>query len=231
MKKLIIFVSLYACLLADQVYSTLEAEAIRHAKLSLQAQGVITQIFVSVGSKVKKGDLLLLLASGEQKALLATAKADETLAKNRYERALAIQDTMSKDEFEAYEANYKRAEAQTLYYAEVVANRELRAPFDGVIARKFVEVGDLIERSNDGAFELVDNSSAKLILSFDQRYLPRVATDQTFVYKIDGETTKRVGKIAQVYPTIDKSTRKAQAEVITTGVTHGIFGDGYIEVE
>lgn len=229
MRKVLIFLIFIVCANAESVYATFEAEGIKHAKLSLQTQGVVTATFAEVGKRVKKGDLLLTLESSEQKAQLDLAQSDLELAKNRFDRAFAIKDTISKDELEAHEAGYKRTKALAEYHKAVVANRELKAPFDGVVAGKFVQVGELIERASNGAYLIVDDSTTKLVLSFDQRYLDLIKKGQNYRFKINGVEFN--AEIDQIYPTVATATRKANAVVYTKGVPHGVFGDGFIEVK
>ncbi|WP_334098044.1 biotin/lipoyl-binding protein [Helicobacter typhlonius] len=46
---------------AEDVYAIFNAEAIKDANLNLATSGIVSDIFVDVGSEVKKGDLLLNL--------------------------------------------------------------------------------------------------------------------------------------------------------------------------
>lgn len=229
MKKILYLLLLASLIKADEIYATFEAEAVRFSNLSLRASGVIDAIYVDVGERVSKGDLLLTLESSEQKAQLAIALADLDLAQNRLERANAISESISRDELDLHRANYKRAKAQVDYHQAVVNNRVLKAPFDGVIAKRFVHMGDLIERSQNGLFMIVDDTMSKLILSFDQRYLDLVRKDQIYRLKVNGK--ERNATISEIYPTLERTTRKAHATAYVKGVPHGLFGDGYIEVK
>lgn len=213
---------------AEPVYATFEAEGALFASLSLQSQGVIERVYADVGSRVKKGDLLLQLESREQTQLTRMAEIDYKQAKNRFERFSALRETISLEEFEGYEAAFLKAEANYAYQRALLGNRELRAPFDGVITARHVHPGDLIERAQKGAFELVDDSSVKLVISFDQRYLPQVRPGMAYEYRVDGSGEKRVTTLENVYPSVDPATRKARAAAYVKGVTHGLFGEGSI---
>lgn len=230
MKKLLILLSflLSGAYAAEGVYATFEAEGARHASLSLQSQGVIVQVSADVGARVKKGDLLLRLESREQEQLLKMAEIDFRQAKNRYDRYSELKETLSLEEFEGYESAYLKAQANLAYQKAVLENRELRAPFDGVIAARHVHPGDLIERAQNGAFEIVDDSRIKLVISFDQRYLLSVKPGMSYEYRVDGEGMRRTAIIESVYPTVDSAARKARAAARTEGVAHGLFGDGLI---
>lgn len=230
MKKFVLLAAFWLAALglkADEIYATFEAEGVQFAHLSLQAQGVIEQINADVGSRVQKGDLLLRLQSREEAELLKAARVDLVQARNRFERFSAIKETISLEEYEGYEAAYLKAEANFKYRQAVLENRELRAPFNGVVAARYVHPGDLIERAGQGALMLVDDSRTKLIVSFDQRYLPQVKAGMVYDFSVDGGE-KRRAMIEYVYPTVDPATRKARAAAYTKGVTHGLFGEGRI---
>ncbi|MGE4295269.1 MAG: efflux RND transporter periplasmic adaptor subunit [Campylobacterales bacterium] len=231
MKKLLLWTALLAAavsLKAESVYATFEAEGAQHASLSLQAQGVIEAVYADVGSRVEKGALLLTLESREQTQLVRAAEIDYAQAKNRYERFKGLKETLSLEEFEGYEAAYLKAEANLKYQQALLDNRMLRAPFGGVIAARHVHPGDLIERAQTGAFELVDDSRIKLVISFDQRYQAQVKPGMVYEFRVDGGGAKRTAVIESVYPTVDPATRKAKAAAYVTGVVHGLFGEGQI---
>ena len=68
----------------------------------------------------------------------------------------------------------------------------------------------------------------KLKLSFDEKFKDRVKIGSEFVYKLDGQSEERRGKISLIYPTIDTKNGKIYAEVQARNLTPGLFGEGYI---
>ena len=68
----------------------------------------------------------------------------------------------------------------------------------------------------------------KLKLSFDEKFKDRVKIGSEFVYKLDGQSEERHGKISLIYPTIDTKNGKIYAEVRARNLTPGLFGEGYI---
>ena len=105
----------------------------------------------------------------------------------------------------------------------------LRAPFDGTIAEKKIEVGDGVGGTSTALFRLV-SAEKKLVLQFDSKHLSKVKIGDTFEYAIDGIGSKQSVIINKIYPTIDKSTRKATAEASAPNTLKpGLFGDGFIK--
>ena len=105
----------------------------------------------------------------------------------------------------------------------------LRAPFDGVIAEKKIEVGDGVGGTSTTLFRLV-SAEKKLVLQFDSKHLAKIKVGDSFEYAIDGTGAKQSVIIYKIYPTIDKSTRKATAEASAPNyLKPGLFGDGFIK--
>ena len=111
-----------------------------------------------------------------------------------------------------------------------LAKTRLVAPYDGVITAKHVEVGDGVGATAP-LYTLIRSDKVKLLLTFDEKHWTTVKPGQDFVYQVDGLEGKRTGKIAKVYPTADRATRKITAEVIAKELVPGLFGDGFIQAE
>ena len=105
----------------------------------------------------------------------------------------------------------------------------LRAPFDGVIAEKKIEVGDGVTGAGTTLFRLVSNNK-KIVLQFDSKYQDKVRVGDLYEYAIDGTGAKKTATITKIYPTIDDTTRKVTAEAaVDNSMKPGLFGDGFIK--
>ncbi len=108
----------------------------------------------------------------------------------------------------------------------------LKAPFDGVIYEKSVEVGDVVSgQMITTVFKIQSKKSRKLILEFDQKYHKVIKIGDVFNYQIDGDTKQYQGKISKIYPYANTKTRKIKAEVLVQDFIVGLFGDGYITTQ
>ncbi|CCF81607.1 Membrane fusion protein of RND family multidrug efflux pump [Helicobacter bizzozeronii CCUG 35545] len=125
----------------------------------------------------------------------------------------------------------KKLEYDRDYAQAVVDKTILKAPFDGIIASKNIELGDGTSANNTVLFRLV-SKRVKMVLEFDSKYLPVVKVGDKFIYSVDGKSEKKEVKITKIYPTIDVSTRKVNAEALLPAnnpLVPGIFGDGFIQ--
>lgn len=225
-----------------EVYGVFNVAAVRDSNLMMDTSGIVSNIYVDVGTEVKKDDALLSLSNEDkiqnvnmQKAQLEGAKAQYIFAKNQYERFKKSGNAIDKNTLEQNYSNYKNLEStynnlqySLKYQSELLRRTTLIAPFDGVIASRNIELGDGVGANQTKLFRLISNEK-KMIIQFDSKYLPNVQIGDIYRYKIDGKGTEREAKIYKIYPAIDVNTRKVSAEaIVPDSMQPGLFGDGYI---
>ena len=135
-------------------------EAVRRADLAAQTAGRVSVVNVDVNDRVKAGDVLLRITAVEQdaganaaRAQLRAAEAAATEAEQNYRRfaALAAGQYVSKAQIDQARAARDSAIAARNAAAAVLtqasqqaAYTTVRAPFDGVVARRDVEPGETV---------------------------------------------------------------------------------------
>ncbi|MCE3038424.1 efflux RND transporter periplasmic adaptor subunit [Helicobacter anatolicus] len=217
--------------LALDVYAVFNIKAVQDSKLALDTSGIVEVIKVDVGSVVKKGDVLLGLANQDKVAQSTSVEQQYIFAKNQYQRYQKTGGAVDKNTLEQYYSNYKKLESDYKYYQSMVHKTILKAPFDGVIAEKNIELGDGVGSTNTTLFRLVSHSK-KFVIEFDSKYINHVKVGDTFYYSIDGGADKKAVVITKIYPTINDSTRKISAEAVAdTNMVAGTFGDGFIRTK
>ena len=225
---------------AEEIFADFEVYAKQSSKLAFESSGKVDKIFVDVSSHVKKGDTLASLDQTSLDIALKKAKNDLALAKNANEFAKStfnkfsqVKDVTSKQEFD--EVKYKFDEAALRVQAAEIAilNADdhlkkalLKAPFDGVIASKNVELGESAS-SLQPAFVL-NSEEAKILIAIDEKYANLVKVGDTFKFKLDATSEEKEVKIALIYPEIKRETRKFYAEAYDVGMKPGMFGQGKV---
>lgn len=216
---------------AKEVYAIFNVVALKDANLTLDSAGIVDAIYVDVGSRVKKGDVLLTLYNKDKKSQVNSIIQQYDFMQKQYERYKKIGRAIDKNTLDRYYADYKKLEYDRDYALSVVEKTILRAPFDGVIASKNIELGEGTSANNTVLFRLVSKKS-KIVLEFDSKYLPEVKVGDKFIYSVDGKPGKKQVVITKIYPTIDVSTRKVSAEALlppSSTLVPGVFGDGFIQ--
>ena len=214
----------------EDVYAIFNAEAIKDANLNLATSGIVSNILVDVGSEVKKGDLLLTLFNQDIESQARSTEQQYIFAKKQYERYQRSGGAVDRNTLDRYKSEYKKLEADYSYQMAMLSKTQLKAPFDGVIASKEIELGDGVSANSTKLFRLI-TKDVKLVLEFDFKYISKVKVGDRFDFRIDGRKEDLHTTISKIYPTASVSTRKVKAEAIVQSVIPGTFGDGYIRTK
>ena len=128
----------------------------------------VKELKVDIGSEVKKGQLLMLLEAPETSSQLAAAesrlRSQEAVyltSNNTYKRFLEtskVEGTISKNDLELAEgrknSDYAQLQAAKASYREVqniISYLQIRAPFDGVVAARNVNLGAYVGPAGKGS--------------------------------------------------------------------------------
>jgi RND family efflux transporter MFP subunit len=217
---------------SQEVYATFYVEAKQDAALAFTASGIVEQVYSDIGSVVKKDAVLASLENSESAALVASAQTTLKYAQRDYARQEKVQALIDEAKFDGYAKAYESAKNQLAYQEALHAKTYLRAPFDGVVYAKAVEVGDAVSGMMlKTVFQIQSKDARKLVLEFDQKYYATVKIGDTFTYTLDGSDKKYSGVITKIYPHAMKESAKMQAEVEAKGFVVGLFGDGMIHTK
>jgi membrane fusion protein (multidrug efflux system) len=176
----------------DAIVLPARTEAHVSAVLALEKAGRITSIAVEKGDKVAKGQTLVEVDARQWKTGLDQARIELENATRDLVRWKKMQSegAVSDSEFDAVKRRHDLA-VTALESAELdFAKCTLRAPFDGVVDARMVEVGEF---ANEGqpAFRLVDVVPMKVTLSIPERDVAKLRLQQTLqvsVPALDGIT-------------------------------------------
>jgi membrane fusion protein, multidrug efflux system len=175
--------------LAEVIPLTGVIKAKRFSSLSSQVDALVMKVWVDEGDYVKKGNILItldkLLAEYDVKraaAALEEAKArlserirkrDElkTLIKNQYLAKTAYETAVT--EVRIGRAVVDRLQSAYKQDLEVVNQHTIKAPFAGVISKKFVESGQWIKVGN-AVLELVDIDTLRVEVAVPQHYFSKL---------------------------------------------------------
>jgi len=216
---------------AAEVYATFTVEAEKSANLAFDASGITKEVNYEISDSVKKGAVLASLHNEDTKASLDMAKTALAFAKRDYDRQLQVKDLIDAGKFDAYAFKYEDAKNQLAFAQSKYNKTFLKAPFDGVIYDKDIEVGDTVSGMMlKTVFKIQSKSKRKLILAFDQKYHNLVKTGQKFRFSVDGDNKEYTSVITKIYPFANSDNRKMKAEVLVKGFVVGLFGQGYITV-
>jgi RND family efflux transporter MFP subunit len=116
-------------------------EAAQRADLSFRVSGTVQELPVKEGDRLKEGDLVARLDPKDYQIVVNDRRATFSNAQKNYERGkeLVGAGNISKMDFDRLEAEFKNAQAALDTAMQDLAYTELKAPFDGMVARRLVQ--------------------------------------------------------------------------------------------
>jgi RND family efflux transporter MFP subunit len=234
---------------AVDVVGTLTARS--EVEVKTEYSGTVAEVFVTQWVRVKAGTPLARLDTREAEAGMQAAKATALQAEAGSKRAareldrsvklkeagLATQQQLdeARSADEAARAASEAARAQLAMAETRMAKAVLRAPIDGVVAMRSVNVGDYVENMGNPApmFRIVDNRILELTANVPSARTEALRVGQAFAFTSDalpGRTFS--GKVSFINPAADEASRtvKVKTEVPNGDETlkAGLFVKGRI---
>ncbi len=120
--------------------------AVRGVVLGAELPGTVREVAFESGSSVKRGAVLVKLDTSNEEAQLAAALAEASLARLSQGRARRLRqgEANAQADLDAAEARAKQADATVANLRATIAKKTIRAPFDGRVAIRQVEVGQVV---------------------------------------------------------------------------------------
>lgn len=174
-----------------------------------EVAGRIAQIPFREGERVSQGQVLVRLDDSVQKADTDRAKANLTLQKSKYERAVGLRDQgfisiQARDEAE----NNLRVSAADLESMEArLAKMEIRAPFAGTIGLRSVSVGEYVKEGQD-IVNLESLDPLKVDFRIPEVHLSQVKNGQSLQITLDAVADRAYGgQVYAINPLLDAAGR------------------------
>jgi multidrug efflux system membrane fusion protein len=192
--------------------------AVHQVNVTSDVGGRITDIMFTAGSTVKAGSPLVQLFDGPEQGDLASFKAQATVAQLALERAkqLAARQFGPQTTVEQSQAAYDQANAGIAKTQAIISQKLVRAPFDGELGVRHVEVGQFLTAGTQ-IVSLTDLSELYANFTVTEKDSANLKVGQTVRVVVDaypGRTFE--GTITAIEPQISTDTRniRVQATII-----------------
>lgn len=213
---------------AFQGTANLVAEA--EAEVVTKTSGVVLEIRVEEGDHVKAGQVLARLDSDRQRLSVAQSQANLRKLENdfkrqqeMFERKLISQDVFDRSRYDldTQRAAYDMVKLELSY-------TEIRAPIDGVVSRRDVKVGNLIQL-NQPLFKIDDFDPLEAVINVPEREMRLIQAQQPVQMLVDAlPDAVFTGSVARVSPVVDAGTGTfrvvAQFKDASGKLRSGMFG-------
>ena len=218
--------------IVDTVGATGALEAVTTVQVGSQVSGIIQELRVDFNSIVREGDVIMRLDPSLFETQLEQARAnllrseaeaerlsvavDDAATQLRRSRELAAEDLISETELEAAEVNLRSAEAQlksaqaqirqsqaSLSMNEVnLEHTVIRAPIDGIVTSRLVDVGQTVAASFQAPELFViaaDLTKMRVIANIDESDVGRIRPDQRVTFTVDAFPAEAFeGSVSQI---------------------------------
>lgn len=185
----------------------------RTVSIKSQQAGTVEALLKQQGDTVKQGDKLLRLSDESRTALLAQAQANLKLRKSELEsaRTLGKSKFLSATELTRLESEMAKAEAELQTARLAVIQTEPVAPFNGVVDRRHIEVGDLIQTGTE-LMQLVQIDQLKVTAQIPQQHVSALNLGQNVTLRLL-EGRELNGELSFISYAADTATRSFYIEV------------------
>jgi len=213
-----------------------------------RTNGYLKKWYHDIGSRVRQGELLADIDTPEVDQQLSQARADlntqqananlSKITAARYQELIKT-DGVSKQEvdnavgdLEAKVANVKSAEANVRRLEELESFKHIYAPFSGVITKRSVDTGTLINAGNGGAseqlFVLAQTDPIRVYVSVPEAYAPSIRSGLgAFLELTQYPGQKFEGRVVRTAESIDPGTRTLLTEVDVPNHNAALLPGGY----
>jgi len=236
---------------AESIVLPSTLQGIVEAPIYARSSGYVLRWKKDIGSKVVKDEVLAEIDTPEVDAQLAQAVAARAqqaasleLAKSSAQRweELRKKDAVTQQDLNerrsAYaqaQANLAAADADVQRLKKMEGFKVVKAPFSGVIIRRDVEVGDLVDAGNGGAgralFTLANVHPLRLYVYVPQAYAQRIKIgDPVTVTLTEHPGQPLQAKIRHIAGAMDAVTRTLQVEINLPNHEEQLLAGSYAQV-
>lgn len=190
-----------------------QLEPWRSVTLRAETSGTVDELNIESGTRVKLGDVLAHISLDDREVRLARAVAqlNQSEADLDASERLFKKKMQSENSLRAARANVAVAQAELAAIKLDIERTSVRAPFNGVVENRSVELGALLERG-DSVTTVVDDSRLKATAQVPQQNVASLTQgQQVSVSLITGEEVE--GILTFISRVADEGTRSYRIEV------------------
>lgn len=209
-------------------------QAYKESPIYARTSGYLQRWYKDIGSHVREGALLAVIDTPEVDQELAQARAAKQQAEAQLGLAkisaqrwqnLRKSDSVSQQEvdqevsgYQQAQANVAASEANVRRLEQMEGFKRIYAPFSGVITKRNIDVGALINAGNMGTnqelFDLAQVDPLRVYVSVPQTYSPAIQVGmKAFLEQREYVGQKFEGKVVRTADAIDPATRTLLTEV------------------
>jgi len=185
-------------------------EASQTIPLSFQTTGTIEKIYVEVGDKVKKGQLLATANNSDMQNIYNVTLSKYQQVKDAYDRLKSVHDQGSLPEIKwvEMESNMEQAKSSLELAKNNLDKCNMRAPVDGIVGRRNISPGQSAIGASLSPIELVQIENVLVKISVPENEISKITKGQKATFSVSAlDARKFEGAIINVSPVADVISR------------------------
>ena len=202
-------------------------------KITSKIPGRVEEVYVEEGSRVKAGQTLiqleqeeLVLGVKQEEASLTLANAHLADTKNDYEKMKKLweEKCIARQRWDKIQAGLEVAEAQVeqakaalALARNQLANSTIKSPIHGIVAKKFVEPGEVVSPPMMPGIPLLQIMKLDVLktkVNISEKRINQIHIGQESEIMVDGFPGKTFcGKISKIAPVVDPQSRTFEVEI------------------
>jgi len=209
------------------------AEAIHGVTVSADLPGTVDKINFESGQQVKEGDILVELDTRQERAQLAAAQADYELAKITYGRQqqLVKEGVLARTEYDNASAQQKSTEAKVGEIRASIDRKTIRAPFNGVLGLRQVNLGQYLA-AGQAIISLQALNPIYVNFGVPQQSTPQLKVGRALKIRSDDlPGVEFSGRITAVDSVVDQTTRNIQVQATLTNPGNRLRPGMFVQVQ
>jgi RND family efflux transporter MFP subunit len=182
--------------------------------IAAKVMGTIDEMPVTLGQRVKTGDLLVKVSAGEISAKVLQAQAQLNMATRDLdrERELLTKNASTADMVKGLEDRFAMTQAMVREAEVMLGYTAVRAPFDGVVARKMANAGDLAAPGQP-LLEIEGTDVFQIEAGVPDSLTTRLSVGATLTVEVPGSGASFSGQLVELSSAADAFARTVQAKI------------------
>jgi len=193
---------------------------LRRIELAARTDGIVSEVLVEAGDRIRQGQLLARLDVSEQRAELARAEAAQREAQANFDRLARLRERDYIDEasFVTARSELEVAGSEVQLWQTRVEFGRIVAPIDGHVIDRMVEPGAAIGRLAP-AFEIANLDELVLRVGVSELDLDQLDPGDAVPVRVDAIDAQAPidGRVRRIFPAAEDASRLVTVEIELPG--------------
>jgi membrane fusion protein, multidrug efflux system len=199
-------------------------QAVHQVTITSEVGALVTKINFQAGATVKAGDPLVQLNDQPDQGDLANFRAQAKLADLNLARSreLLVRQNAAQQTVDQNQAQLDQMRASIAKTEAIIAQKLIRAPFDGVLGIRQIEVGQFV---NAGAavVSLTDLNTLYVNFTLPEQQRGQIAVGQKVLLTVDAYPDRTFeAALSTIEPQIDPGTRAIKVQATLANPDHSL---------